>query len=162
MSLPIQFTTINGMRHDFSSCDIAIDELTATGVKDISWNHGLEPTAVRGNNPGKTGRTRGVYDAEGKISFYEVESQLFINALAAKGALQPGQPQGFMEVSFDITISRWEQGAPINTSKLVGCRIKKVDHQASEGGDALVVSFDLDVMRITENNLEPHLKSLVR
>ncbi len=157
--MAIGFTVINGHRHDFSSCEITIDGIPVTGIKEISWNHGLEPTAVRGNAPGKTGRTRGVYDAEGKITLYEAEANALMAQLDAKG-LPLGQ--GFMETSFLISVSRYEAFAPPYTSLLHGCRIKKADHQASEGGDALAISFDLDVMRIQENGLEPHRKSLVK
>lgn len=143
----IQFPTINGVRHDHSSVEIVIDGVLFNGVKDVSWKHSLEPGEVKGNSANVTGRTRGSYKAEGEITLYEAESSALIAALDAKG-LALGM--GFMEVPFDVLVTRAENFMPPITSKLSACRITSTDHSSSEGGDALVVKHSLHVMLVQE------------
>lgn len=143
----IQFPTINGVRHDHSSVEIVVDGVIFTGVKDVSWKHGLTPGEVSGNSPNVTGRTRGKYKAEGSLTLYEAESAALIAALDAKGT---ALGMGFMEVPFDVVATRAENFMPPVTSKLSACRITDVDHSSSEGGEAIVVKYSLHIMLIQE------------
>lgn len=156
--MTIQFPSINGMRYDFSSVEINLDGVKYVGAKDISYNHSLKPSHIRGTSAVKMGRTRGVYDATAKLTMYEDEAVALIRALNAKGA---AFQYGFMEVSFLVTIIRAEFGKTPIVSQLQGCRITDENAEASEGGEALARAFDLDVMKVlTDTGIEASRRTI--
>ncbi len=141
--MPLQYPLVNGVRHEWSSIEIKLDGQVYVGVKSISYDDKLEPTAVRGTHPKKIGRTRGVYDANGSIELYLAEATIFRRALAAKVG-----GNGYKEVAFDIVVSYGENDFDTITDEIIGCRIKSDAGGGSQGPDALVTKWDLDVMDI--------------
>lgn len=140
---------INGMRYDFSSIKFMIGGTRYYEVQDISYKDTLAPGSVRGAGAVRRGRTRGVYDAEGSLTLYKQEWENLATDLVA---LSVGQ-LGFGEQDFKILCiySEGISNPAIITDILEGVRIKSPDNSHKEGGDALVVKLDLDIMRIFHN-----------
>lgn len=69
--------------------------------------------------------------------------------------------KGFMEKSFDIVVSYQEEGMPLVTNTIRGCRIKKSDGGSAAGNDANMVGVDLDPWYILWNGVEP-LSSMLK
>lgn len=141
---------INGHRYSWSSIEIDLGDLGGiqTGVSAISYQQSLEPSKLRGaGSPQPSGRTRGEYDAEGSVSLYKEDAD---NLIALLG-------NGFMEKVFDITVSYADTGNPVRTDKLFGCRIQTDEQDFSPGGDALEVTFSLNVMKLQRNGFDPLL-----
>ena len=149
---------INGHKFDYSSIEIHVGGTPFVAVQEISYSHTLEPGYLRGTAPGKLGRTRGEYNAEGSLTLYMPDYKQLCKQLAAMN------PQaGYMEAVFTITVSYQEiaTSSQLITDVLEGCRFTSAEHSHSQGNDALQVSVDIDIMRIIENGLQPfHDKTL--
>lgn len=139
------YPLINGNKYDYSSIEIDIDGTLFTGVKEISFTHGLEPGEVRGTRAELIGRTRGEYTAEGSMVVFSEE---YAEIIAALG-------DGFMEKSFPITITYSDTNVPTQVNRLIGCRITSVEGGGSQGTDPLEVSLDLSVFRVETDGLNP-------
>lgn len=147
---PVPYPLVNGHRHDFSSVEITAGARTFNGVKSIKYSQTLEPGKVRGNRSQIIGRTRGPLDSDGSIELYRLEFQDLIRVLAA---LRPGV--GYMEAVFDITVTFAESGTEVMQDVLQGCRIKKHEGNGQEGGDAITVACDLDIMMVLPGGVAP-------
>jgi hypothetical protein len=149
--VPALYPLINGFRYDFSSVEIRVGGTIFNGVKSLKYSQTLEPGKARGNRSQVIGRTRGKLDSDGSIELYRLEFDDLVRAL---GLLQPGL--GYMEVPFDIVAMYGEVNiAQPTVDSLMGCRIKKHDTPLQEGGDAVTVSCDLDVMYVLMNGQAP-------
>lgn len=148
--MPLQYPLINGHRFDFSSVEISAGARLFNGVKSLKYSQTLEPGKVRGNRSQVIGRTRGPLDSDGSIELYRLEFQELIATLAA---LRPGV--GYMEAAFDITVTYAEAGSTVIQDVLQGCRIKKHENNGQEGGDALTVACDLDIMMVLPGGVAP-------
>lgn len=142
---------INGVRYDFSSIELTINGLTYSAVQEISYTHELQPGILRGTRPGKLGRTRGQYDANGSLVMYKSDYQQFITLLQATNPLT-----GYMEKNFLVTVIYEEIGSgELITDVLQGCRIVSEENSHSEGSDALQVTAQLDIMQVIPNGMTP-------
>lgn len=138
---------INGKRYDHSSVEITIGAKPYTLITSISYQHSLEPGVLRGTSPHKLGRTRGQYEASGSVTMYKAEYKEMVRAIKL---LNP--TVGYMEVEFPVTVTYQEVAAgELNIDKLLGCRITSAEHSSSEGSDPVMVSFDIDIMKIIED-----------
>lgn len=142
--MAIQYPLINGLRYDHSSAEIHVNGRVIYGVKEISFSQDLEPGEVEGVPAHSVGVTRGKYKAEGKLVMFQLESQELIDALGDR----------YMEKQFLIVVNYGEDGQPLLTRELIGCRIKK-DEEGSSGSDANEVSYDLRVGMIKKNGKLP-------
>lgn len=143
---PIPFPLINGSRFDFSSVEVKVGPLVFLGIKELTYKHTLDPGMMRGTRAMVAGYTRGKYEAEGSITFYKSEYQLFIVTLGP----------GYLEKFFPIVAHYSEAPAlPIVTDFLNGCRLKSAENSHSEGEDALVVKCDLLVSSLLEGGVPP-------
>lgn len=157
MSAPIPYPLINGFRYDFSSVILTVDGIPFNGVKEITYKNTLKPGIVRGNRAQKIGRTRGTLDSEGSITLYKAEFTRLIEQLALKGAQTMGGA-GYMEVSFDISVSYAEFGGPTITDVIIGARLGDHEDTGTEGGEAIATKCMLDIMQInmgTANSSAP-------
>jgi hypothetical protein len=142
--MAIDYPFINGVRHEWSSVEIKLKGQIYVGIKSISYSDKLEPTKLRGTHPQAIGRTRGEYDCEASIEMYLAEANELRKALGA----------GYKEIAFDIVVAYSEDGLESITDEIIGCRIKSEDGGGSQGPDALVKKFDLDVMLVRWNGLD--------
>lgn len=147
---PIPYPLINGVRFDWSSVEIKAAGRLFDGVKGLDYSQTLEPGKARGNRAQVVGSTRGVLDADGKITLYRLEFDALIAHLVATGG-----GRGFMEVMFDINASYADINQPTTNDVLKGVRIKKHSHTGTEGGDPLAVECELFVMSVWPNGVPP-------
>jgi len=149
MALPVPY--INGVMYDPSSYEIKIDGVIATLVKSLTYGDGLSPTDIfAAGNPGKVGRTRGVYSCESSIEFYIDGARDFLSKLQTKIG---GTGDGYGEAVFTIGVHIYEPPQPAIIHTLVGCRVVKVgDEMPGAGGsDTTTQKFDLNMMWIERN-----------
>lgn len=146
MALP-DYPLINGLRHDWSSIQIVIDDTFKTiGLKELSYKGSLEPGEVRGTAPQVLGHTLGTYTAEGSFTLYLSEYHALLDQLG----------DGYLSKVFNVTVNYSpKQGDPVITDKLIGCRIKTADKSHSQSNEPLVVKCDLFVMLLIENGKKP-------
>jgi hypothetical protein len=136
---------IRGQEYDFSHIALAVGTREFVGIKEINYNHKLEPGMSRGTQAQVMGRTRGQYECEGSLTLYR---RFWPELRELLG-------EGFMEAEFTVTCSYSNGSDPIQTDTLASCRIKSVDASNSEGSDPLVVKLDLSIMYILENGVAP-------
>lgn len=146
----MDYPLINGVRHSYASIELDVNGKKFYGHREISYSQDLEPGEVRGAHAQLLGRTRGDLKAEGSLTTYLGEWKKLLSALG----------NGYMEKSFDITVSYAEDGQPTVTDKLRGCRIKKVEESHSQGTDGLTVKIDLHIMWIEYDGKKPLNKML--
>jgi hypothetical protein len=139
------YPLINGKRYDHSSVTIKVKGKDYIGIKSINYSDSLEPGKLRGTSAQKLGRTRGEYDGEASFEMYTEEASELLSDIG----------DGFMEVEFDIVVGYADEGQPTITDNIVGCRIKKQEASSSEGSDPNVRKFDLDIMYVKWNGLNP-------
>jgi hypothetical protein len=137
---------INGFLHEFASIEAKANGQIISGFKELSYSHKKEPAKQHGSSAQPIGRTRGQYDAEGSITMYKRFAQDLTNALGP----------GYMDVAFTITVNYQPDDLQgIITDTLVGCLIKNDEDSHSEGTDALVTKYDLDIMYIKKGGKAP-------
>lgn len=146
----ISYPLVNGVRYEWSSAEIKLNGLTFLGIKEVAYNHKLEPSKVYGVHPQPIGRTRGVYSAEGSVTMYLSEANQLIESLG----------DGYMEQNFDMVVTYAEIDQDSITDEIIGCRIKSDDSSLSQGADALVKKFDLDVMFLIRNGRQALINPL--
>lgn len=150
MATTLEYPTVNGVTYEYSSLEINLAPQSGgsaiyVGVKDISYKLDLKPTKVYGTSAQPLSRTRGSLDLSGAITLYKSEADAFIAQLG----------DGYLEAVFDIVVNYNEAGKDIITDRVTGCRITSPDNSHSQGADALVVKFDLDVMMIYLSDKNP-------
>lgn len=143
--MAIQYPDVNGIRYDFSSVECNVGGQPVTGVKSVSYKHGLKPGVVRGTSAQKNGRTRGQYDPEASLTLYKAEADELIARLG----------NGYMEIPFDVTVHFADVGQAVTTTLIRAARITDEEEEHEEGTDALVVKFTLDPMAVVKNGVAP-------
>lgn len=146
----MDYPLINGHRYSYASIEADVNGKKFYGHKEISYSQDLEPGEVRGAHSQVLGRTKGDLKAEGSLTTYLEEWKELLDALG----------DGYMEKSFDITVSYAEDGRPTVTDKLRGCRIKKVEESHSQGTDGLTMKIDLHILWIEFGGKKPLKKML--
>jgi len=147
------YPLINGLEHDNSSTEIDVDGTIYLGIKELTYSDSREPGIGRGSGTAKKlFRTRGEYDAEGSIVMWRTQGRELIAALAAKGT---AEGLGWMEVSFNITITEVSPGVPTLTTKLLGCNLVSREGGTTQGTDPNELSWDLDIMDIDDGGVRP-------
>jgi hypothetical protein len=145
---PPSYPNVNGNKHSWASIVLLINTTRIKGFKGINYKNTMEPGEVRGEGVQIIGRTRGELKSEGSLELYLEEYHQLIEALSADGT-------GYLEKSFEITVSYSEAGSAIITDRLIGCRVKGGDKGFSPGTDGLSVKCDLSIMFILENGKSP-------
>ncbi len=139
----MQYPDVNGKRYSFSSVEAKFNDQRYIGFKAVAYKSSLKPGIVRGTDPNKLGRTRGQGDHTGSFEMFKEEWE----------TLKASLGDGFMEVPFNIVVAYAEDGSPVATDALYGCRITDVDDTHSEGPDALTVKCELDIMDVDYNGV---------
>jgi hypothetical protein len=136
--------TINGNEPQFSDISVYIKGKKFVGITSINYNDKTEPTKTRGTRVKPRGRTDGQYDADGSIEILRKDWPELRGMLVENG-------RGYMQEEFDIVVNHaMKVNDDIQTDTLKSCRIKSNDRSNSEGGDALKLKLDLDIMEIDD------------
>lgn len=147
--LPVPY--INGVMMDPSSYEIKCDGVPLSLVKSLTYGDGLAPVDIFAHgNPGKVGRTRGVYSCETAIEFWIDGALDFLARAQAKAG---GTGDGYGEAVFNIGVHLYEPPRAAIIHTIVGCRIIKIgDEMPGTGGaDSTSQKFDLSPMWIERN-----------
>lgn len=136
---------INGVRHSFASIELSIDGKRRPLFNAVNYSDSVSRERVRGNHPIAAGFTRGEYEAEAGITLYSEEW----------GELVAEFGDGIYDKVFDIVATYADEGAPTITDKLVGCRLRSVGRDNSQGAEGATVEKELDVTYIQWNGRLP-------
>lgn len=136
--------TINGRLFQHSSIQFHFGMRIFEGVTSLTFTQTLQPGVARGTSPRKRGRTKGVHDASGSFEMLVDDYMELINALG----------NHYMDQEFRILANYKERGSPLHTAELIDVRITSEEFSSSDGEEPLVVSCDIDIMRIRLNGLE--------
>ena len=139
------YPLVSGVAHDYSCIELDLGGVIYTGITEITYSQKLEPGAVMGTSAQKLARTRGSHSAEGSMTMNLQDSEEFIAALG----------EGFMETSFNITVTFSDGVNSPHVHRLYGCRITSDDFSHAQGPDPTQNGFTLDIMRIERNGLSP-------
>ena len=151
---PLQYPLVNGFAPSWASIEFKPQILggaplpTIITIQSVDYEVSNDSKEVRGTNPNPLATTRGMIanTAKAKMLLYEF-SQL-ANAL---GNADPTGTLAYGDVFFDIQVTFAEQGGPVITDSLRGCRVYKVVQTMSVGADAIVVEIDLRPLQILRN-----------
>lgn len=142
--MPVSYPQINGFRLSFASIEATFNGSKILGFRSLSYNDGLEIGKVFGAASQKLGTTAGKNDPTGSFEMYMEEGSLLLATL--------GDGYGKKQFSIVATFAESPVSPPIRVD-LLGCRITAVNESHSEGTDALIYSFDIDIMQIVRNGL---------
>jgi len=138
---------INGNAYSWASIKAAIDGIDTPDFTEITYGGSLEIGKVRGMGTRVRATTAGEADSEGSFSMLKKQASVLIKAMG----------NGFMRKRFPITISYDEEGeGGIITDELFGVRITKVEDAPKQGTEAAQTKFDIHIMRMKLNGVDPH------
>jgi hypothetical protein len=139
---------INGNAYSWASIGAAIDGVDTPDFTEITYSPALEPGKVRAMGIRLRGTTAGEADSDGSFSMLKGQASTFIKAMG----------NGLMRKTFAMTISYEEEGevTKIVTDELFGCRITKIEDSAKVGTEASTVKFDIHILRMKLNGVDPH------
>ena len=141
----INYPEINGCRYDFSSIECDANGVVLKGYEGISYSDKCEPGEARGTHQQALGDTPGEYSAEGSLEMFKLEHQALIESLG----------NGYMRRKFNIMVSYGNDGDPLLTDELLGCRIKSGEDGHQKGSDPLKVKVGLWIRLIRRNGVDP-------
>jgi hypothetical protein len=139
------YPLVNDIAHDYSCVEIDLGGVIYTGITAISYSQKLEPGAVMGTSAQKLARTRGSHSADGSMTMNLQDAEEFITALG----------EGYMETSFNITVTFSDGVNSPHVHRLFGCRITDDAFSHAQGSDPTQNELTLDIMRIERNGLSP-------
>jgi hypothetical protein len=138
---------INGHVYSWASVGIALDGVDTPDFTEATYSPTLEPGKARGMGSRVKGTTVGEADGDGSFSMLKGQAAKFIKQMGP----------GFMRKTFTITVSYEEEGeGGIVTDELFGCRITKIEDSPKQGTDAVVTKFDIHILRMKLNGVDPH------
>lgn len=118
------------------------------GVKGIDYSDSVERAKREANHPIPLGMTKGIYSAEASGELYQTDFKELSDRFKEK----------FYEKAFSVIVQYAEDGVDTITDELVGCRFKKREASRSRGADSNTVSFELDLLYIKWNGVDPFSK----
>jgi hypothetical protein len=148
----IPYPIINGVRHDFTSTVLKIDEQEFQGYRKVTHNRKRDRTKVYGNNPDPLGKTRGKNDYEFKVTVLLAEFKAFITDYFESG---------YGDAVFSCQLSYIENGFDSQDVLAIGCTIDESSFDHSEGTDALEVEIDFSPIKIIYNGVDDNATPLV-
>jgi hypothetical protein len=140
---------VNNVPYDFASLTFNINGLRITsGLRSISWEHGMEVEKLMGADREAFDRTGGTYNAEdSEVTLYKS------TYLAVIGALGPGYM--LPDAEFGASLSYGKDGQEVHTVQFERARIIKDAGDHSQGTEGLEVSITLSVMKIKPDGIDP-------
>ncbi|TEB09141.1 hypothetical protein [Pelotomaculum propionicicum] len=137
---------INGKMFDWEDVSIGLPHGVALLIKDISYDDELEVDPAYGKGNKAVGYGTGNYKASGKMSILREEYDKFIDYAKSTGKALYRLPP------FPITCSYANDGEPVSTDVLRGCKISKRSWKAAQGSKELTVDLDFTITDSIESN----------
>lgn len=141
----LNYPNDTGFDFAWASVEIAIGGLRmVVGTRSIKYSEPLTMGKAYGTAGEKIIRTRGTIDPTGTWELYRSSWDAIMEQLTLQGSI------GFAERTLPITVSMAEPSNPLLTTAdiLEGVRIHSPDAGGSEGTDPLIVTVQMDIMRI--------------
>lgn len=139
---PIDVPHINGHYWSFASIEARANGLPFVGFTGINYSTSLEVGDVYGTKSQKLGTTKGKQNAEGSLELLMPFWEVF------RASLFGGV--GYGEKRFTLIVQYAEEGMPVKTDILEGCRIVNTEYGNADGTDPSKVTLTLNVMRLYE------------
>lgn len=138
---------INGHAYGWASVAMSIEGVETKGFTEITYSPSMEPGKVRAEGTRVYATTAGEADGEGSFTMLKKHASELIKAMG----------DGFMRKQFSMTINYSEEGeGGIITDELFGIRITKVEDAPKVGTEGATTKFDIHIMRMTLNGVDPH------
>ena len=138
---------INGHKYGWASVAVAIEGVDTPDFIELSYSPKQEIGKVRGMGTRVQGTTQGESDGEGSFTMQKAQAARLIKQMG----------HGFMKRKFSMAISYDEDGeGGIVTDELFGVQISNVEDAPKQGTDGLTVKFDIHIMRMLLNGVDPH------
>lgn len=144
MGTPIPFPLINGVRHDFTSIELKLDDQLYIGFKSVNFSATRSRSMVMGNHPDPIGKTKGTNE-------YKADCELY---LAEWNLLQQKLGKGWQDKAFTMLVTYGANGFDTVVVEITGCTLDGTDFSHSQGTDALSVKVDLNPMKILINGID--------
>jgi hypothetical protein len=132
---------INGDAYDFGQITVKVGTKTYSLIKGIDYETKQDRGKIRGTSPGVRRFTRGTKDESGSITWLKDGPDGF-------DAFVKDQGPGFGEVELTILVQYGNNGQPVTTDTLKGCKLGGVKNGHKEGNEGLEVTTGLDVKHI--------------
>lgn len=138
------YPDVNGVRTSYCSIELGLQNRPIPGAKSINYEDSGTIGHVKGTSANIIGRTRGDNESKGDLELYQEEWDEMLPILTRGGAV------GYMELSWPMTVCYAEAANlfKTKTDHLVGVRFHSFKKANGESTDGLVVSVQLDIMRI--------------
>lgn len=138
---------INGHRYGWASVELAQDGVDQPEFTEVSYTVTQEVGDVRGKGTRVRGTTQGESGVDGSVTMTLGQAAIFERSLG----------KGFMKKKFPLTVSYSEDGeGDMITDELIGCQITSREVNPSQGTDPVTVTYELHILRIKLNGLDPH------
>jgi hypothetical protein len=138
---------INGQMYSWASVSVALDGIDTPDFTEITYSPSLEPGKVRGKGTRVRGTTAGEADSDGSFTILKKQAAVFIKKMG----------HGLMRKQFSITVQYDEDGeGGIITDELFGVRITKIEDAPKQGSEGAMTKFDIHIMRMLLNGVDPH------
>lgn len=140
-------SVINNVPYDFHSGELDLGDLLLSGLRGISFEHGMDGEKIFGTAREAYDETDGAYNVEdGELTMLETT---YLALVAKLG-------NGYMVKRFDGSFTlKHQSSSEIVFYELQRMRIKGDAHDYSQGPEGLEVSVTVSIMKVKVNGFDP-------
>lgn len=136
---------INGYVYDHGDLTATMDGEEYDDFKEVKYSTKREIGKHRGSSAYARGRTRGTVDFEGSVTMLKSVADAIIKK----------RGPGWMEKEFDLSCVYGQDGQELTKDELIGCTVIGEENSTSEGAEALMITWNLDIKAILRNGQPP-------
>lgn len=137
---------INGNMYQFSSIVLTVNGVPFDLITGVNYSSTNESAQFYGTSKTPISQTKGILKHEASVTV-PVTARDALLELITKGGTR-----GWADSPFTVTVSYAEEGAPVTTDVLDGCRILSMSKSHSQSNEALNVELTLSVPTIVYGN----------
>ena len=137
---------VNGHMYQFSSIVLTVGGVPFDLIEAINYESTNEATQFYGTHKTPIGQTKGNVSHTASMTIPAVGRDALL-ALITRGGTR-----GWADSPFVLTVSYAEEGQPVTTDVLDGCRLTKIGKSHSQGNEPLKVELELSVPTILYGN----------
>lgn len=138
MATPLTVPLVNGNRHNFASITLKAADTKFIGFTSIEYSRERDRELVYGNHPDPLGKTLGQNSYSATLEMLRAEWDLLRATLG----------EGYGDKFFDVYVTYGAKGFDTVTDEILGCTMDTSEAGGSVGPDALVVSVELNPIKI--------------
>lgn len=137
---------INGHMYQFSSIVLTVRGVPFPFITAVNYESTNESSMFYGTSKTPIGQTKGNVSHTGSLTIPATQRDALLALVTGAGA------RGWADTPFTVTVSYAEEGEPVSTDILEGCRISKVGHAYQQGNEPLSIDLELTVPTILLGN----------